>query len=108
MNPILTGITAGTAMSLAGLAFIWPALSKGPLALLGRASVVFLGKLALVVALVLWMHGRLGTLGGNQFGISLGLTVLVLLLGQGALLAWHSSRREALGQTTDETTGDGQ
>lgn len=105
MNPILTGITAGTAMSLLGLAYLWPALSRGPLALLTRASVVFLGKLALVVALVLWMHRRLGAQGGTAFGISLGLTVLVLLLAQGALLAWHSSRQEGAGKTVETTDG---
>ncbi len=107
MNPILTGITAGTAMSLAGLVYIWPALSRGPLALLTRASVVFLGKLALVVVLVLWMHRRLGAQGGTAFGISLGITVLILLLAQGALLAWHSARQGNAG-VTDETMDGGQ
>jgi len=95
VNPILSGITAGTAMSLVGLAVIWPALTKGPMALLGRVSAVFLGKLSLVVVLVLWAHKRLGTDGGNRFGISLGLTVVVLLLAQGVLLAWRSARMES-------------
>lgn len=87
-------------MSLVGLLVIWPAMGKGPMALLGRASAVFLGKLSLVVLLVLWMHGKLGTDGGNRFGISLGLTVVLLLLAQGALLAWRSNQLAATGAET--------
>lgn len=95
MNPAVAGLTAGMAISLLGLAVIWPALGKGPLAVLGRVSAVFLGKLALVVTLVLIVHARAGSDAATRFAITLAATVVTLLLAQGGLLAWRIGRLEA-------------
>lgn len=95
MNPALAGFCAGLMLSLLGLALIWPALGRGPLALLGRATAVFLGKLALVVALVLSVHAAAGSAAATPFAVALAATVVALLIAQAGLLAWRLRRLEA-------------
>lgn len=106
MNPVVAGLSSGVAVSLIGLAVVWPALGRGPMALLGRLTAVFLGKLALVVVLVVAVHRAVGGPAANAFAVSLAATVVVLLLAQGGLLVWRTGRLEASGRGAGSSPGD--
>ncbi|MDP2359720.1 MAG: hypothetical protein Q8O14_03060 [bacterium] len=102
MNPVVAGLTSGIALSLAGLAVIWPALGRGLLPLLARATGVFLGKLAALTALILVVHARAGKDFAQPYAVSLAFCVVALLITQAALLAWRLKRLDGEGRA--ETT----
>lgn len=100
MNPVAAGLTSGIALSLAGLAVIWPALGRGLLPLMARVTGVFLGKLAALTVLILVVHAKAGKDFAQPYAVSLAFSVVALLLAQAALLAWRLRRLEGPERTT--------
>ncbi len=93
-HPAVAGLVSGVALSLLGLAVVWPALGKGLLSVLGRLTAVFLGKLFFIVVLVLWTQAR-NPEHTAAYAVALAATVVVLLLVQAGLLVWRLGRLEA-------------
>lgn len=111
MNPLLSGISVGVLVAVAGFALVWPALGKDFNAVFGRVVGAFLMKLATVATGVIVVYKLGGREAAGLFATGLLGAYLPLLLLSLAPLRRRLDRldrvrpetADAAAQATNET-----